>query len=199
MWKYCPILHREDIREMKKLLALVLCATMTLSLAGCGEKATEDVAVTTTTEEPTAEETTVEETAEQPEEEVEEEPVEEVEEPVEETTTEEPKGEMVDFETWAKQEGNDEVCLVVWNEELGIQEIVPTLQETEEKYQIQDGDRFAIPYNEKIIDVKINKETGIFSNFEYLELPLTKGEINMVNIYFENGEGEHETINYVFK
>ena len=184
---------------MKKLLALVLCATMTLSLTGCGEKATEDVAVTTTTEEPTAEESTVEETAEQPEEETEEEPTDEVEKPVEETTTEEPKVEMVDFETWAKQEGNDEVCLVVWNEELGVQEIMPTLQETEERYQIQDGDRFAIPYNEKIDNVRINKETVSFTNFEYLEVSLSKGERIQIVIIFENEEGELENLNYAFQ
>ena len=184
---------------MKKLLALVLCATMTLSLAGCGEKATEDVAVTTTTEEPTVEESTVEETAEQPEKEVEEEPVEEVEEPVEETTTEEPKVEMVDFETWAKQEGNDEVCLVVWNEELGIQEIMPTLQETKKAYETQDGDKFAIPYRENIVDIRIKDETGMWINTEYLEVSISKGEKCQVVIFFENEEGEEEHINYMFK
>lgn len=43
-----------------------------------------------------------------------------------------PEAEMVDFETWAKQEGNDEPCLVVWNERLGIQDIISTWKETNE-------------------------------------------------------------------
>ena len=184
---------------MKKLLALVLCATMTLSLTGCGEKATEDVAVTTTTEEPTVEESTVEETAEQPEEETEEEPTDEVEEPVEETTTEEPKVEMVDFETWAKQEGNDEVCLVVWNEELGIQEIMPTVFESKKAYEIQDGDRFAVPYRSNISYVDIGSESCTWENFEYLELSLPKGEIFDVYIGYENKDGEIVTLCYSFK
>ena len=47
------------------------------------------------------------------------------EEMITETPAAESEVEMVDFETWAKQEGNEEVCLVIWNEELGVQEIVP--------------------------------------------------------------------------
>lgn len=120
-------------------------------------------------------------------------------EKVEENTSEATPVEMVDFETWAKQEGNDEICLVVWNEELGVQEIMPTIEETKKTYQIQDGDKFAIPFREAIIDIKINGETGIFPDTEYLELLLPQGELTKVCITYRNEEGEYEFLNYGFK
>lgn len=60
--------------------------------------------------------------------------------------TAEPEVEMVDFETWAKQEGNDEVCLVVWNEATKTQRIIKPMEE----YVVQEGDRFAVPYKENV-------------------------------------------------
>ena len=193
---------------MKKLLALVLCATMTLSLAGCGEKATEDVAVTTTTGESTAEESTVEETTEQPEEEVEEEPTEEVQQPEAETeveveateeVVEESKVEMVDFETWAKQEGNDEVCLVHWNEELGIQEIMPPFFESKVTYEIQDGDKFAVPYRSNIAYININGDSNYEFDGKYLELPLEKNQMIDLNLAYKDENGEIVVLFYAFK
>lgn len=53
---------------MKKLLALILCATMTLSLVACGNKTTEETASPSTVEETTPEETTEEPTEEATEE-----------------------------------------------------------------------------------------------------------------------------------
>ncbi len=184
-----------------KKLTIFLCMTGMLAMlcTGCGKKEeagqqpdTNKVAVEESTEvqEPAIEETTavVEESTEEV-----------VEEIVEESTTEEPKVEMVDFETWAKQEGNDEVCIVVWNEELGIQEIVPTVEESRKTYEIQEGDRFAIPYRKAIADVRINEEVGKFQNLEYLELSLEKGKLTKICITITNEEGEYEFLNYGFK
>lgn len=112
-------------------------------------------------------------------------------ESTEETTPEEPQVEVVDFETWAKQEGNDEVCLVVWNEELGIQEIIPTVSVSREVYEIQEGDRLAIPYRECITNFGTkNESTWIWENKEYYELSLPKGEISIVDIVYHDESGE---------
>lgn len=167
-------------------------------LCGCGKTETTEETVQEVLEvEPVVEETeslpetdteTADETVEQPI----------IEEAVEEPVPEEPKTEMVDFETWAKQEGNDEVCLVVWNEELGIQEILQSYQECEAFYIIQAGDRFAIPYNESITVIRINGEDDSFYNDKYLEVSLIKGEVNQVTILFDNVNGESQNINYLF-
>lgn len=107
----------------------------------------------------------------------------------EETISEEPQTEMVDFETWAKQEGNEEVCLVVWNEKLGIQEIVPTLSESEKVYEMQEGDRLAIPYRESITFMGIrDQSTWMWPvGYEYYELSLPEGEISVVDIVYPDG------------
>lgn len=123
-----------------------------------------------------------------------------MEELVEEPVAEEPEVEMVDFETWAKQEGNDEVCLVHWNEELGIQEIMLTLDESKTAYEIQDGDRFAIPFRSNIGLIQIlNGEKFVFENTEYLEIPLEKGVSTVFYIYYSNEKEEEISLCYVFK
>lgn len=107
-----------------------------------------------------------------------------------------PEAEMVDFETWAKQEGNDEVCLVVWNEELGIQEVIPPFQEKQEIRGINEGDKFAIPYNEKIRAVMVNDEDVTPPLIDYREVSVMTG--GQIVIIFENEQGELQTINYLF-
>lgn len=176
-------------------LVFALVAIISATLGACTTNdSSEDSQVTSNT--PVVEDVTepVEE-VKQPEADVEIEPTEEVE-PSEEVTPEELKVEMVDFETWAKQEGNDEVCLVVWNEERGVQEIMLTFQETEEIYQVQEGDRFAIPYRECIIYVEHKDESLIAPNTEYLEISLEKGEVSQVIIIYENENGENDSKAY---
>lgn len=123
------------------------------------------------------------------------------EEVVEETTPEKPQVEMVDFETWAKQEEHDEVCLVVWNEELGVQEMIPTVTVSEKIYEIQEGDRLAIPYRESITFLGIRKQsTWIWpADKGYYELSLPKGEISIVDIAYHNEAGETIVLSYSLK
>lgn len=190
------------VRNQKKnkssiALVLVLVAIMAATLGACSKNdSSKDSQITSNTPVVEEESTEISEEVQQPEAEALVEPIEDVVEPTEETTPEEPKVEMVDFETWAKQEGNDEVCLVVWNEELGVQEIMPTFQETEEIYQVQEGDRFAIPYRESIFYVEHKDESLIAPNTEYLEISLEKGEVSQVIIIFKNENGEDENKNY---
>jgi len=198
---------------MKKnyLIALTL-TVISMSLSACGNETVPSANNQVTNNTPKVEETVEVESTEEvqvPEVEVETKPSEDTKEPevevesteevVEETIPEEPQVEMVDFETWAKQEGNDEICLVVWNEELGIQEIVPTLQETEKMYEFNEGDKFAIPYNKSIRAVSVNKEDIAPPVVDYREVSVKKGEVNNIFIIFENQQGEYETINYVLK
>lgn len=185
-------------------LALVLVAIMAVTLCACSKNgSSKDNQVTSSTpvvedstesteEVKQSEETIVESTEDVVE------PT-EVVESTEETTPDESKVEMVDFETWAKQEDNDEVCLVVWNEELGVQEIMPTFQETEEIYQVQEGDRFAIPYRESIIYIGINDDSQMWDNTEYFELSFEGEKATQITIIFENKNGEDENKNYFFK
>lgn len=88
-----------------------------------------------------------------------------------EVLQEEPEVEMVDFETWAKQEGNEEVCLVVWNETTKTQKIIEEM----ETYVIQEGDRFAVPYRENI-HIEIDGELVEWESLEYTELHLPPNE-----------------------
>ena len=90
----------------------------------------------------------------------------------------EPEVEMVDFETWAKQEGNEEICLVVWNETTKTQRVI----ENEEVYNIQVGDRFAIPYL-KTLSVQIGGEEIYWENTSYMELDLSEKEEFQVVIF----------------
>lgn len=52
--------------------------------------------------------------------------------------------EIQDFETFAAQEGSEEINLVVWNESTGMQKIIEPDKESSERYIMQDGDRFAV-------------------------------------------------------
>ena len=125
-------------------------------------------------------------------------------EPIEPVEPVEPIVDMVDFETWAKQEGNEDVCMVVWNEELSTQEILLTAAKTIEVYKVQDNDRFAIPYRANIVRMEIEYsddeiETLEWDNFEYLEISLPTDQRFNLYIYYENEEGENLTQCYSFK
>lgn len=49
-----------------------------------------------------------------------------------------------DFDTFAAQEGSEEINLVVWNESAGTQEILEPYNSGDEVYKMQDGDRLAV-------------------------------------------------------
>lgn len=185
----------------KYVLTGIISACLMAALTACSSKADnkkEQVIDNTPTVEETVEPT---EEVQQPDAEVEIEPTKEVvEEPVEETTLEEPQNEMVDFETWAKQEGNDEVCLVVWNEELGIQEILPTYFESKEIYEIQEGDRFAVPYRSNIAYVSVNGDSDYkFDGSNYLELLLERDQTIQLNLGYDDENGELVVLFYAFQ
>jgi hypothetical protein len=138
----------------RKGLKTILCvAVMAVLMCGCGNtgEETESTAETTETvvEETDAGEEETEEptTAQEPEtEEVQEEP-----EVTEETTDTEgqqetPATAMIDWETFAAQEDNDEICLAISNETLGIQ----TVLFEGGFYAYKEGDRIAIPIRDNI-------------------------------------------------
>lgn len=190
----------------KRMLAGIMSVCLIGALTGCASSevnGTEGTSANSQVEASAGE--TVESTEMQP---VESEPVETAKELVEENVeedgaesvetvpTEETQVEMVDFETWAKQEDHDEVCLVVWNEVLGVQEIMPTYQETEEVYVVQAGDKFAVPYRENIIYIESGDESLMWSGYEYMEISVPEGEVDQVIIIFDTEEGESENKNY---
>lgn len=194
------------VRNQKKnkcLIALVLVfvAIIAAMLGACSKNDSgkdSQVASNTPVVEESAE---ISEEVQQPEAEASEEPTEEVQAEPTETTPEELKVEMVDFETWAKQEGNDEVCLVVWNEELGVQEIVPPVSVSRAAYEIQEGDRFAIPYRENIESVGMRDQpVWIFdANLGYFEMTISKGEVSIVDIIYTDEAGKRISLSYSFK
>ena len=134
-----------------------------------------------------------------------------VEDPDSEVVTEEPVDpeepvvNMVDFETWAKQEGNEDVCLVIWNEELNIQEVMLTLGQSGIAHEVREGDRFAIPYRENIKYVNLLHENGELdilgwkNNSEYMEVVIPIGENVDFYIDYVNENGEVKTLAYAFK
>lgn len=182
----------------KCLLAGFLCLCMIAPLTACG---TADAADTTGESVSPYEETqTVADTTEQTEEISEKTEVPETT-PAEEAAPAKPAVEMVDFETWAAQEGNDEVCLVVWNEELGVQEIMPTVSVSEKVYEVQDGDRLAVPYRESITSFGF-RDTATWMWYEapYYEITLPSGKISVIDIVSHDDEtGETEVLTYYIK
>ena len=194
--------------KMKKrnhLMLLILTVTA-LSFVGCGTQANntennvDNAESVQTSEDDTVNVADTSEDGSNVVESVETDEVVASEESMEESIPEEPAVEMMDFETWAKQEGNEEVCLVVWNEELGVQEILPTFKENEEIYLINDGDKFAIPFNEVVTAIHINDESLSYPvTADYLEVALIKGQMNEVSIFFKNEQGETKTKGYMLK
>lgn len=106
--------------------------------------------------------------------------------------TEVPVIEMVDWETWATQADNNEVCLVVWNETTGTQKILqPTTDEKPFIYNVEEGDRFAVPKRDNIICVSIGFEENFYwqsAEQKYIELEIPIGEKTVIYITCENEE-----------
>lgn len=124
--------------------------------------------------------------------------------------------EKADFETWAKLKDNDEVCMVRWNT---VEEKPEILTDRMAKdlgmpaYEIQEGDRYAIPYRENITEITYfdysltqgdpyiyNGKEIYFENTDYLELSLKKtGYNHSVLICFIDETGEVNYVTYTFK
>ena len=86
--------------------------------------------------------------------------------------------EMIPWETFAKQEGGEDICVVVWNDKTSTQEVIEltflltddTEPEDIEYYEVHLGDRVAVPYREDIefiIDAKGNLIEATNGYYEY--------------------------------
>ena len=113
------------------------------------------------------------------------------EDPVEPDNTEEPVVEMVDWETWATQADNDEVCMVVWNETTGTQKILEprpegSLDLKKYSYTVQEGDRIAVPKKNSVVCVYVNLDTRLgweySENEKYMELEINPGEMTQIDV-----------------
>lgn len=63
---------------------------------------------------------------------------------------------MVDWETFATQADNDDICLAISNEDRGYQQLI-TIPEGENNtvYELKEGDRFAVPVRDNIIWINV--------------------------------------------
>lgn len=119
------------------------------------------------------------------------------EEPIE---TEEETVEMVDWESWAAQEDSDseDIYMVVWNEEMGKQEIIQPVDITKKAYITEEGDRFAIPYRENIDTAFLEYEELVLwpDGKMYTEVNIEAGTITRVDITIK---GDINAISFSFK
>lgn len=152
-------------------------------------------------EEVTNQQTDIEEEAEQPTtiEEVAEVEAESTPEPTAEPTPEptaEPV-EMISWEEWASQPGEEEPHLVVWNEEKGKQLII----EPGSTYNMEDGDKLAVSLSlsrenlEKMTSVLVLKDGGdtkqniVGTDYgQYIDVDIQKEGKNKVTFFFEDKE-----------
>ena len=121
-------------------------------------------------------------------------------ESVEEVTSE--VEEIVDWETWATQSENDDICMVVWNEKNGTQKILRATPKgcknlQEYSYTVEEGDRFAVPKRDNIKYVVLNLKSYEYFTEEqnYMELELEPGEKVQINIISYD---INEQITYLF-
>ena len=174
---------------MKKYLLIGLLL-LAMTFVACGTDETKDTDVNN----PVKDQAEVEVSNDTDEPDNTEDPVEpgDVEEPVEPDDTDESVVEMVDWETWATQADNDEVCLVVWNETTGTQKILqPTTDEKPFIYNVEEGDRFAVPKRDNIMSVSVGFEENFYwqsAEQKYIELEIPVGEKKVIYIACENEE-----------
>ena len=191
-------------RKRKKLIFLFLIIAAIAMMTGCGtdkdnEQLTNNQTVEQEVVEPSSEETVETDSVEQEDDQqISAETAETVnpEEPIE---TEEETVEMVDWETWAAQEDSDseDIYMVVWNEELGKQEIIQPVDITLKAYITEEGDRFAIPYRENIERTFLNdEEIELWPDGKmYTEVKIEAGTITRVIILIE-GEIQAKTFSF---
>ena len=175
------------MKKRKYILKCIVSVIMIgMLVCGCGkEEATvTEESNTEMIEEPVSE-TSVEEEEAIPEEQVADDA--ETQESVEST-------EMVDWETFAAQEGNEENCVVVSNESLGYQDVL-LIDEGQDhrEYTVQEGDKFAIPLNDNIfritywtatsdvIEMYNNTDSAVATS-KFIEFHVNEGEIYQINI-----------------
>lgn len=116
-------------------------------------------------------------------------------EPTPEPTTE--PVEMVSWEEWASQPGEEEPHLVVWNEEKGKQLII----EPGSTYNMEDGDKLAVSASlskenlEKMTSVLVLKDGGdtkqniVGTDYgQYIDIDIQKEGKNKVAFFFEDKE-----------
>lgn len=109
--------------------------------------------------------------------------------------------EMIDWETFAAQEDNEEICVVVSNEISGHQELIMPADKGEAAYyEPCEGDRFAVPIKENILWISlvtinnleiINNERLFFKDqlgqeLTYIEISFPKG--NNYNLLIQKEE-----------
>ena len=183
---------------MKKYLLIGLLL-LTMTLVACGSEEAKDTDV----KNPATDQTVVDVPDDSDESEV---PVDDKDSEVD---TEEPVGpddpvvDMVDFETWATQADNDEVCLVVWNETTGTQKILEPMPENVEDikkciYTVEEGDRFAVSRRDNILYVEVNFETKFIWESEeqkYIEIEINPGEQTQISIICNDS---NKVISYAF-
>lgn len=115
-------------RKRTIVLLMVMAMNMVFIFTACSSgKAEMSVSETDTTKEETVKKEVEEASTPEP-----------TEEPTPEPTTE--PVEMVSWEEWASQPGEEEPHLVVWNEEKGTQLIV----EPDSMYSMEEGDKLAV-------------------------------------------------------
>ena len=183
------------MKKRKYILKCIVSVIMIgMLVCGCGkEEATvTEESNTEMIEEPVSE-TSVEEEEAIPEEQVADDA--ETQESVEST-------EMVDWETFAAQEENEEICIAIQNEMTAHQEVV-IAENVEEAYtyKVQNGDRISIPIREKIYRIVYfsikgeilseNKEIYSRNNttemLPYIEFQMVKGENYTIDIQTDDG------------
>ena len=182
------------------IISNIMLISMLLTACGSGQTST-----SSDKEEVTNQQTAIEEEAEQPTtiEEVAEASAESTPEPTAEPTPEptpEPTAEpveMVSWEEWASQSGEEEPHLVVWNEEKGKQLII----EPGSTYNMEDGDRLAVSLSlsrenlEKMTSVLVLKDGGdtkqniVGTDYgQYIDVDIQKEGKNKVTFFFEDKE-----------
>ena len=105
----------------------------------------------------------------------------------------EPEKEFVDWETWATQADNDDICLVVWNDVTKKNDIVTKFSaESKERYVLEEGDRVAFPNRIIIEGYSIdNNEQSYDYHKSYTEIIPDFNENGTCNIsiYIKNDDG----------
>lgn len=137
---------KKDYKTKKTTRLLILLTIMSLMLFGCGSTQAESTTEPEKQEPEVVEE--VETTEETP-------TVQEESETTEETTEvekqyEAPVSSMIDWETFAAQEDNDDICLAISNETKGTQTVLYGIKNDTTIYPYVKGDMIAIPIREDI-------------------------------------------------
>ena len=105
----------------------------------------------------------------------------------------EPEKEFVDWETWATQADNDDICLVVWNDVTKKNDIVTKFSaESKERYVLEEGDRVAFPNRIILEGYSIdNNEQSYDYHKAYKEIipDFTENGTCNISIYIKNDDG----------